>query len=51
MNALNSCVVRYFDDPNITHVDGEVDAVRDAEVINLELVFADLSTLSRRRKN
>ena len=49
MNAL-AHVVRCFDDPNITHVDGEVDAVRDAEVINLELVFADLSTLSRRRE-
>ena len=47
MNAL-AHVVRCFDDPNITHVYGEVDAVRDAEVINLELVFADLSTLSRR---
>ena len=49
MNAL-AHVVRCFDDPNITHVDGEVDAVRDAEVINLELVFADLSTLSRRKE-
>lgn len=49
MNAL-AHVVRCFDDPNITHIDGEVDAVRDAEVINLELVFADLSTLSRRKE-
>lgn len=41
-------VVRCFDDENITHVDGAVDPVRDIETINLELIFADMDTLSRR---
>lgn len=41
-------VVRCFEDENITHVDGKVDPVRDIETINLELVFADMDTLSRR---
>ena len=36
-------VVRCFDDPNIIHVDGSVDPVRDMEVINLELMLADLA--------
>ena len=43
-------VVRCFDDNNITHVDGEIDSIRDAEVINLELIFADLETLSKRKE-
>lgn len=41
-------VVRCFDDENITHVDGAVNPVRDIETINLELIFADMDTLSRR---
>lgn len=41
-------VVRCFDDENVTHVDGAVDPVRDIETINLELIFSDLDTLSRR---
>jgi GTP-binding protein YchF len=41
-------VVRCFEDANITHVDGEVDAIRDVEIINLELIFADLEALSKR---
>lgn len=41
-------VVRIFDDTNITHVHGAVDPVRDIEVINLELVLADLETVSKR---
>ena len=41
-------VVRCFDDENITHVDGKIDPVRDIETINLELIFADMDTLSRR---
>ena len=32
-------VVRCFDDPNVIHVDGSVDPVRDIETINLELIF------------
>lgn len=41
-------VVRCFNDENVTHVDGSVDPVRDIETINLELIFADMDTLSRR---
>ena len=49
MNAL-AHVVRCFDDNNITHVDGEINSTRDAEVINLELIFADLETLYKRKE-
>ncbi len=41
-------VVRCFDDPNIVHVDGSVDALRDIETINLELIFSDIEILERR---
>lgn len=41
-------VVRCFEDPNVVHVDGSVDPVRDIETINLELVFADLEVVDRR---
>jgi hypothetical protein len=41
-------VVRCFDDENITHVDGSIDPVRDAEIINLELIMSDLETISKR---
>jgi len=41
-------VVRCFDDENVVHVDGSVDPKRDAETINLELIFADLETLEKR---
>lgn len=41
-------VVRCFDDSNVTHVEGEVDPVRDAELIETELLLADLETLERR---
>jgi len=41
-------VVRCFRDKDITHVDGDVDPIRDIETINLELVFADLETVERR---
>ena len=41
-------VVRCFDDSNIVHVDGNVDPIRDIETINLELVLADLETVSKR---
>ena len=47
MNAL-AHVVRCFDDDNVTHVDGSIDPVRDAEIINLELILADLETVSKR---
>ena len=41
-------VVRCFDDKNIIHVDGNVDPIRDIEVINLELVFSDLEIIDNR---
>ena len=41
-------VVRCFDDENIIHVSGSVDALRDIEVISLELVLADLAQVERR---
>lgn len=41
-------VVRCFEDENVVHVDGSVDPVRDAETINLELIFADMETLEKR---
>jgi GTP-binding protein YchF len=47
MNAL-AHVVRCFDDENITHVDGSIDPLRDAEIINLELIMSDLDTVSKR---
>src|SRR5580698_862437 len=41
-------VVRAFDDPNVTHVDNKHDPQKDIEVINTELVLADLQTVARR---
>jgi len=41
-------VVRCFDDPNVVHVDGSVDPVRDREVIDTELQLKDLETLETR---
>jgi len=41
-------VVRCFDDENIIHVDGSTDAIRDVEVINLELIFADMEQVDKR---
>ncbi|MBR2121852.1 MAG: redox-regulated ATPase YchF [Lachnospiraceae bacterium] len=41
-------VVRCFEDPNVIHVDGSVNPLRDIETINLELIFADLEVLERR---
>lgn len=41
-------VVRCFDDKNINHVYDSVDPIRDMEVINLELILADLQTLEKR---
>ncbi|HEU5124905.1 MAG TPA: redox-regulated ATPase YchF [Verrucomicrobiae bacterium] len=43
-------VVRCFEDSDIHHVSGSVDPVRDIEVINTELVLADLETVKKRRE-
>ena len=40
-------VVRGFDDPDVVHVDGKVDAAGDMETINTELILADLQTLEK----
>ena len=40
-------VVRCFDDPNITHVEGSVDPIRDIETINMELSLADLESVQK----
>ena len=44
-------VVRAFEDNNIIHVNNKVDPKDDIEVINLELVLADLQTVSKRLKS
>jgi hypothetical protein len=43
-------VVRCFESDDVHHVEGSVDPVRDIEVINTELVLADLEALARRRE-
>lgn len=43
-------VLRCFDNPNIVHVDGSVDPVRDKEIIDMELQLKDLETLEQRLK-
>ena len=42
-------VVRCFEDSNIVHVDGNIDPLRDIETINLELIFADIETVQKRK--
>ncbi len=44
-------VVRCFDDPDVHHVADTVDPVRDIEVINTELILADLDSVQRRREH
>lgn len=41
-------VVRCFEDGDIIHVEGSVDPIRDVEVINLELILADMEQVDRR---
>ena len=43
-------VVRCFDDEDVLHVSGSVDPVRDIEVINTELMLADLETVRKKRE-
>ena len=43
-------VVRCFEDPNVSHVEGSVDPVRDAEIVELELMLADLEVAQRNLK-
>jgi len=43
-------VVRCFEDADIHHVTGSIDPVRDIEIINTELVIADLDNIKKRRE-
>ena len=44
-------VLRCFEDGNITHVEGTIDPLRDAEIIETELVLADMESLEKRLPN
>jgi len=44
-------IVRCFDDENITHVEGSVDPIRDIEIIETELLLADIESLEKRISN
>jgi len=53
LSSIRQCdaivhVVRCFEDDDVVHVDGSVDALRDAELINLELALADLGQVEKR---
>lgn len=41
-------VVRCFDDGNVIHVDGNIDPIRDIEIINVELIMSDLEIIENR---
>lgn len=41
-------IVRCFEDENITHVEGKVDPIRDIEIIETELILADIEQLDRK---
>ncbi len=43
-------VVRCFEDDNVTHVEGNIDPIRDIEIIDLELILSDLEMLSKRKE-
>ncbi len=41
-------VVRFFEDPNIIHVEGKIDPIEDIQTIEIELQLADISTVEKR---
>jgi GTP-binding protein YchF len=41
-------VLRCFEDPDVTHVEGSIDPIRDAETVETELMLADLDSVERR---
>ena len=43
-------VIRCFDDPNITHVSGSIDPIRDIEIINTKKCLADLESVEKRKQ-
>lgn len=44
-------VLRHFKDSDVVHVEGEVDPLRDREIINTELIFADLEQIEKNLPN
>ena len=46
-----ACVLRCFEDDDITHVEGRIDPAADADTVETELMLADLDSLERRRTN
>ena len=53
LSYIRSCdslcqVVRCFEDPDVIHVEGSVDPIRDIETIQIELIFADLEVVEKR---
>ena len=49
LDAL-AMVIRSFADPNVQHVDGQLDPRRDMSMVNLELALADLDVVNKRRE-
>ena len=41
-------VVRFFEDDNVTHIEGEIDPIRDIEIIETELLMKDIETADKR---
>ncbi len=41
-------VIRCFEDKNIIHINGKIDPISDLEIVNLELIFADLEVIEKR---
>jgi GTP-binding protein YchF len=41
-------IVRCFENPDVAHIEGAIDPIRDIEVVNMELILADLETVERR---
>jgi GTP-binding protein YchF len=50
VNAIAE-VVRIFEDADVTHVHGSINPLRDIEIINLELVLADMQVVSKRKES
>ena len=44
-------VLRCFEDPDVTHVEGNIDPIRDAETVETELMLADLDSCEKRLVN
>ena len=43
-------IIRCFDNPEIVHIEGSIDPVRDAEIVEIELIMADLQSIEKRLK-